>query len=420
MGRRSLTGGVKPLGSNCIQFDFRIESTRYRPSLPWIPHEENLRRAREYLARVKACIDAGTFIFSEAFPDFSTGQRVPPPLSARTCGEVFDAFLRHEAARVQRGDHAPITLAAHRQLLDHVWRPAIGSLSILAVRYTQLVRIADGHRWTKKIYNNAISALRRAFAFGFEDHPEPHNPTRAMNSARIGKKDRAKIDPFSIQDAETLIAAIHRNWGEVQGNYDEFRFFTGLRPSEQLALVVSDYDTVNGVLSVTKARVAGIGRDRTKLAEDRRVVLCPRARSVLERQLALRESLVRQGRIRHENLFFHANGKPIQRLHAAHRCWRLTLKRLAIRYRTPYTARHTSVSWNLMIGRNPLFVAQQHGHQILTMLTVYAAWTAGSPETDIFAIQRSMRAPAFASWTPAKDPTRPRGDWATDWAINRS
>ena len=47
----------------------------------------------------------------------------------------------------------------------------------------------------------------------------------------MGKKDRPAIDPFSIQDAEVVIAAIHRDWGEAQGNYDEFRFFTGLRPS---------------------------------------------------------------------------------------------------------------------------------------------------------------------------------------------
>ena len=33
-----------------------------------------------------------------------------------------------------------------------------------------------------------------------------------------------------------------------------------------IALVVSDYDSTNGVLSVTKARVAGIDRDRTKIA----------------------------------------------------------------------------------------------------------------------------------------------------------
>jgi hypothetical protein len=40
-----------------------------------------------------------------------------------------------------------------------------------------------------------------------------------------------------------------------------------------------------------------------------------------------------------------------------------------------------------MIGRNPLWVAKQHGHSLLTMLRVYAAWTADAPETDAVAIQ---------------------------------
>lgn len=201
MGRRSMTGGVKPLGSHRIQLDFRIEGVRYRPSLPWIPHDGNLRRARDYLARVKARIDGGTFLFSEAFPGFSTaGKRVPLPLSARTCDGVFDAFLGHEAARVARDDLAPSTLAAHRQILDHIWRPAIGALSILAVRYTELVKIADSHRWTKKTYNNAISALRRAFAFGFEDHPELHNPARALKSARGQSSTLVAGVPIPILD----------------------------------------------------------------------------------------------------------------------------------------------------------------------------------------------------------------------------
>jgi hypothetical protein len=63
---------------------------------------------------------------------------------------------------------------------------------------------------------------------------------------------------------------------------------------------------------------------------------------------------------------------------------------LVARYRRPYTARHSSVSWNLMIGRNPLWVAKQHGHSIATMLRVYAAWADGAIESDIEAIKRSM------------------------------
>jgi integrase len=105
------------------------------------------------------------------------------------------------------------------------------------------------------------------------------------------KKDRPVIDPFTIQEAETLIAAIHRDWGEAQGNYDEFRFFTGLRPSEQIALLVSDCDVRQGKLSVTKARVMTRDKDRTKTSEDRLVELNPRALSVLKRQLALHARL---------------------------------------------------------------------------------------------------------------------------------
>jgi hypothetical protein len=45
-------------GPGRIQFDFSIEGHRYRPTLYWIPHEANLRRARAYLARIKAQIAA--------------------------------------------------------------------------------------------------------------------------------------------------------------------------------------------------------------------------------------------------------------------------------------------------------------------------------------------------------------------------
>jgi integrase len=106
--------------------------------------------------------------------------------------------------------------------------------------------------WSKKTYNNAISVLRRALKFGYRDFPERHDPTVGLKSARIRKKDRPVIDPFTIQDAETLIAKIHRDWGEAQGNYDEFRFFTGLRPSEQVALVVSDFDSTGGTSRSTR------------------------------------------------------------------------------------------------------------------------------------------------------------------------
>jgi Arm DNA-binding domain len=150
MGRRSTTGGVTPVGSHRIRFDFTVDGVRLRPTLKWLPNEANLRRARAHLERIRAQIEAGTFCFSEEFPDYCGRQTVPIPLSAQSCADLFDNFLAHEEARVERGDLAPITLASHRQILNHVWRPHLGHLPLLGIRHSMLVKIADTHPWNKK------------------------------------------------------------------------------------------------------------------------------------------------------------------------------------------------------------------------------------------------------------------------------
>jgi integrase len=390
MGSKWFTGGVVAAGRGRIRFDFILDGIRYRPTIKRPPSEANLRRARERLEVIKRQIEFGTFCFAEEFPDYRFLRHLSGTSKVRLCSEVFDEFLAHCEARLRRGDMAAATVRSYRQIVDGVWRPRIGHLVFSQVSYSRLVSIADTQKWSKKTYNNVISALRRAFDFGYRDRPLQENPARSLRCARLHKADRPKVDPFSMHDAETLIAAIHRDWGEAQGNYDEFRFFTGLRPSEQIALVLSDLDLVNGIISINKARVSGVDRCKTKTGDDRRVQLCPRALLVLKRQLRLRARLVAAGKIDHDHLFFLESGEPIRNLNYPQQRWRKTLLSLKVRYRRPYTARHSSVSWNLMVGKNALWVAKQHGHSIATMLRAYAAWAEGAVETDSDAIKRSM------------------------------
>jgi integrase len=435
MGRRSLSGGVCAAGLDRVQFTFMFEGIRYRPTLPWTPTEANLRRARQHLIGIKTRILAGTFSFAEEFPDYRHIKKVPRCGSPRTCDQVFDEYLAHCSARVVRHDLATVTLTSYRKILDGTWRPQLGPLRFLDVRHSTLVLIADRAEWCKKSHNNAISVLRRAFEFGYCDHPERHNPTRDLKGARIQQKDRPRIDPFTVDEAEALIAAIRRDWGDAQANYDEFRFFTGLRPSEEIALLVRDYDAARGTLDVTKAHVNGTDKDSTKTGDDRRIVLCPRAVGVLNRHLALREELVRAGKIDHDFLFFKASGQPLRNLLYPGMRWHRSLTGLKdVRYRRPYTARHTSVSWDLMIGRSALWVARQHGHSIATMLRFYAAWADGAPESDVGRIRATLysedplrRQPRIAGQRkPSHSIARPfemefpPGRFATEFATERS
>jgi integrase len=110
------------------------------------------------------------------------------------------------------------------------------------------------------------------------------------------------------------------------------------------------------------------------------------------------------GRAHHDLPFFEPTGEPIVTLDAAYRRWRRTLKRLStIRYRKPYAARHCSLSWNLMIGKKPLWVAKQHGHSLETMLRNYTAWAEGAVEADVKRVKRAMagRPDASISLPPA-------------------
>src|SRR5271168_2183330 len=55
-----------------------------------------------------------------------------------------------------------------------------------------------------------------------------------------------------------------------------------------------------------------------------------------------------------------------------------------------YHARHSSVTWQLMLGKNLLWVAKQHGHSVEVMLRMYAAWLDGATESDVHAIKQAM------------------------------
>src|SRR5512147_458129 len=123
MGRTSRSGGVRRAGLHRIQFTFNLGGVRYRPTLPWVSTEANLRRARQHLTGIKIRITAGTFSFAEEFPDYRQLRKVPHAISPRTCDQVFNEYLAHCSARVSRHDMAPVTLTSYRKVLDSVWRP---------------------------------------------------------------------------------------------------------------------------------------------------------------------------------------------------------------------------------------------------------------------------------------------------------
>lgn len=435
MASRSRSGGgVRAAGKDRIEFEFIYEGRRYRPTVLRKPTEANLRRARIQLQLIDEAIRQGTFDFAQEFPDYrlksrapSNPREAPAPAEAvvstdavgpkRTCGEVMDGYLAHCQTRVAMEDMAYSSFASYRQILEAVWRPQLGEEPFEDINYSRLLTIvakyaermesmpqATEHRnqgkpLSKKTYNNIVSAIRSVFEHGYNDLPEKLNPALRLKTLRITKKDTPPVDPFTIQEGETIIARSHAEFGPAHGNYEEFRFFTALRPSEQIALKVGDCDLDHGKIRITHARVRRREKNRTKTNEDREIELCGRALDVLKRQLALRDRLVESGAIHHEFVFFQQGGQPLVNLSYPYERWRYVLEHTDFRYREPYNARHSFISWSLMIDKNILKLAQEDGHSVQTMLTTYAAWTKGATQSDVERIKQAMElSPEPPAW----------------------
>jgi len=398
MGKKSELSGIRARGSNRIEFDFTFAGVRYRPTVKRIPNEANLRRAHQQLKYMKTRIERGEFDFADEFPDYRfrtalpNGNNVEPSIKPETCNEVVDKFIAYCELRVSKDDMAPLTLEDYEEVLDRLIRPQIGTDLFAGVIYSRLAAIvaAKTKDVKKKTYNNIVSVVRTYFKFGYKDHPGKFNPALALPGFRITAKDRPKVDPFAIQEAELIITASHRMHGEWYGNYQEFLFFTALRHSEVFALEVDDCDLVNGKVSVTKVVVNGQPKNRTKTNQDRKIHLCPRALQVLHAQLSLRAQMAAAGMINHNCVFFTAVGEPFVNTSLPYRRWTEVLETLPLRYRKPYNSRHSFISWRLMVGHNRLWVAQDDGHSVATMERTYAAWIRGATPEDIELIKAAM------------------------------
>jgi len=378
VGRKPTTGGVEPK-ANRIQLTFSYRGKRYRPTLDLAPTQANLRHAARRLEEIKHKIRTGSFVFAEEFPGyrFLDAVTVTVTRARPTFDQVADAFL----ASIGGLDFA--TRESYRKILNAHWRSKFGKLRIDEIRYGELAAHIGGRPWgSMKTRNNVASVGRLVFGFAHADELIERNPMDRIKTLRVQK---APPDPYAVEEAEALLAGILADWGEHDANYFEFAFFTGLRPSEEIALLWSDADLQAGRLRVERARVMGRDKATTKTYVARLLELCPRSLEVLRRQRELTGLADRE-------VFTHPSGDRYRDLQAQLKRWDHTHKRLGLRRRVPYQTRHTSVTWNLMTGKNLLWVAEQHGHSPAVMLKTYARWTSGATEEDIEAIRCAMAA----------------------------
>lgn len=373
--QQSKTVGVKPAGEG-IEVRFMYRGVQMRPRLRLPATKANLLHAGRLRAQIVREIATGTFILLEHFPDYKFAEkaRVGPREQERTLAEWFAVWAQLAERELEHS-----SLAVYKRHMRAYWLPAFGHLTPGAIRHEALLshlsklaaETVDPSTGVvtpglgRKTQNNILIPLRRVFALISRAPGAAPDPTAGIQNLKV---QTGNPDPFSLEEVEIALADTRQHYGSARADFLEFAAFAGMRVSEQIALQWSAIDLRTGVAIVRAARVLSKDKARTKTSRERAVELNDRALGVIQRQRARTQAVGKHVFVSD------TTGRPWNDEQRITKDWALTLRRCGIRHRPPKELRDSSVTFSLMAGADPYYVAQQHGHSLTTMLKDYAKW----------------------------------------------
>ena len=390
------------------------------------------RRKQLFFARQKEALAVRDAIVTSV----AVGASLRAPHKAEmTVSDVMEHWLQNRRREVKPG-----TWASYRQAVHYVVGPLLLGTKLERHRYARYgamsgearllemlgsVRVgdlttADIRAWNRSLAD-AVSAytanvankfLKAALALVAE---ELHVRVPAMPT-KLGK-GRPKPRKHILAPAEVgrLLAAATQD--EEKGVYYAFPFLTGVRPSEQLALLWEDVDLANGIIRIQRMQERdGSLTEVTKTAAGRRdIPMCSQLQTMLRRwqhncplnaegQLHRVFPCVGFGKAgRHGK-----RGSPLSYANFRSGYWRPALLALGLPYVTPHSARHAFISTLQAQGVEVGLVAKLAGHANANVTLGHYTQAVRGGEAALVALEKAYLQVVAGANEPHTIPQEPR------------
>ncbi|MFJ7312568.1 tyrosine-type recombinase/integrase [Pseudomonas sp. NPDC098747] len=369
-----LPNGVE-LFRKSLRIRFTWNGIRRSETLPFPTTQKGIKAASQLRDQVNNLIKLGLLDdskYAELFPNsnFSAGG-VPN-------------FLEYAQLWLDGRVIAAGTRNNYKGALNLYWIPALALVRVDLITPTLVRRVIAATDWSSPgVRRNALVRLSTILETAVNEGLLAKNPTKTIDRP---KRTRKEICPFTLEEAEKIIAHLYQtpHWpSSIYAAFFEFAFFSGMRLSEISALRWDAVDLENKTVHVRRTIALGVVEERTKTGKDRFVLLNPRALRALEFARGYAERRAKGvGKIRTTPFAFppSKNSEYIRQTSDLHKQWGPTLKTLGVPYRPPYNCRHTYATICLMSNMNPAFIAQQLGHSVQMLLSRYARWLNSSSD----------------------------------------
>lgn len=352
--------GVRFVGKDSVQIDFRWRGRRCRERLRLAQTEANERYAKRLKAVIEHEIATGTFDYAKHFPNSeraAVAHGTPLRIALEAYIDSLVGAIQPETEKEYRSDAA--TFAS--------WYPPDQTIESLTRKDVR--RELQKQNLSRSRLNGLLKPVRGTFRQMVEDELIESSPLQDFSIRRVGGTEK-EIDPFTPAELHAL---------RTTENGDLWTFWaeTGPRSGEVIGLLWGDVSRECDRISIRRA----VRRGRTKAPKTkagvRDLALLPRAREVL---LALE-----RGEDADPVFCNPRTGRGWYEAKTLNRAFWRSCKQSGVRYRYVYQLRHTFASLALSSGENPAWAAKRMGHaDLATFLRVYAKWmptvdpTAGS------------------------------------------
>lgn len=372
-----------------IRIDFRWNDRRFRERIALKPTAANIRAAARMRTEILQAIGLGVFTWNDFARYFPESPSIPVSEAATraiTFNEVADMWLK------LNGHKAATTLSEYENLLNSRWRPLYGNRPIAEITYEELaLDVAEFPRMAAKTFNNVMTPARQVWGLAFKMKKVPENITLEIESR---KGQEPEPDPLLMSEVLQVIEHVDKHYGGAWRNYFELAFFTGVRPSEQIALQWTRVDLSREQIRIDQARVRRHNK-ATKTYKSRDVDLQGPALEALRRQKQW--TFDPRGHV----FLNPQTGEPfVDTADAVQKVWRPTLSALGIRDRDARQTRHTYATLGLHAGMNPGYLSRQMGHKNAQMFfRVYSKWIDGESNQR----EKAKMAALYADHLPTEE-----------------
>jgi integrase len=179
------------------------------------------------------------------------------------------------------------------------------------------------------------------------------------------------IDPYTPEERETILGTFKAKRPHYHA-FVFFRFWTGCRPSEAIALRWGAVDLRYATARIQRSRVGGKEAGTKTKRSNREIHLHDDLLDVLKTHKPLHVKP-------QDYVFTTPAGSPIDQENFYKREWLPILRAKEIRPRPFYNTRHSYVSFMLSIGARPAFISAQTGDSIRTLEAHYGKY---QPDAD--------------------------------------